>query len=67
MKELLKSALIDTIGECARRARDCKLSYLSLLTDEYSNDNDCALSLDEIEKNKKEVKVRDTYWTKTQV
>ena len=55
-KEFLESIPIDAIGECTRRARECKLSYLSLLNDESLDNDDAPLRLDEIEKMKKHVK-----------
>ena len=55
-KELLESVPIDAIGKCARRARECKLSYLSLLNDEALNNDRVPLRLDKIEKMKKHVK-----------
>ena len=53
---MLESIPIDTIGKCTRRAREYKLSYLSLLNDDALNNDDVPLRLDEIEKIKKHVK-----------
>ena len=52
---LLDSVYVETIGKCARRAREFKLSYLSLLSNADSINKDCALR-DAIEKMKKETK-----------
>ena len=47
---------IETMGQCARRARECKLSQLCLLDDDSLTDNKNTLRLDEIEKMKKHIK-----------
>ena len=56
VKQLLESIPIATIGKCARRAREYKLSYLSLLNDKTDDIKDCPLRLKEIEKMRKDVK-----------
>ena len=56
VKQLLESIPIETIGKCARRARECKLSCLSLLDNNKLNDDKRALRLVDTEKMKKEIK-----------
>ena len=51
--KLLSSMPINVIQKCSTRARECKLSYLSLLSD---SNNDVDLKLKDVEKMKKDWK-----------